>query len=148
AQIARMAQTSVRHRPMSRTSLPRPPISQPQAWDAPLSERTVTETAMAVAQTFVAEVPLARTTARYPVLSPPRFPVLLPAEPADSVPSQLEDDAAEVATVVLQAPKRRSFVPLGAALLAAAIAVGAGLRLLGSPTYSISTASPAAATQN
>jgi len=148
AQITRMAQTSVRHGPMSQTSLARPPVSQPQAWDAPLSERAVTETAMAVAQTFVAEVPLARATARYPVLSPPRFPVLLPAEPADSVPSQLEDDAAEVATVVLQASKRRSFVPLGAALLVAAIAVGAGLRLLGSPTYSISTASPAAATQN
>jgi|KBSSwiStaDraftv2_1062776.scaffolds.fasta_scaffold00080_49 serine/threonine protein kinase len=161
AQIARMAQT-----PMSQTSLPpppvsqtqqwdvptpqrqlqHPPVSQTQAWDAPMSQRAVTE--MAVAQTFVAEVPLARTTARYPVLSPPRFPVLLPAEPADSVPSQLEDDAAEVATVVLQAPKRRSFVPLGAALLVAAIAVGAGLRLLGSPTYSIPTASPAAATQN
>jgi len=70
---------------------------------------------------------------------------LRPAEPVDP---QLEGEEPELATVVLPAPERRSFVPAGAAILVAAIAVWIGLRLLHSHPYSMPTALPAATAQN
>jgi len=73
---------------------------------------------------------------------------LRPAEPVDPIPPQLEGEDPELATVVLPAPKRRSFVPAGAAILVVAIAVWIGLRLPGSQPYSIPTALPAATAQN
>jgi len=107
------------------------------------------------AEALVAGAPVAgalamRTlaTARYPVLSPPRFPILRPAEPVDPIPPQLEDEDPELATVVLPVPRRRSFVPAGAAILVVAIMVWIGLRVLGSQAYSILSALPAATAQN
>ncbi|MFL6600906.1 MAG: protein kinase domain-containing protein [Steroidobacteraceae bacterium] len=130
AEIGLVPQTTPRHAPIPDVPIPEiPALPQPLVPHMSLAEALVTGTPMAASL----------AAARFPVLSPPRFPVLLPAEPADPTPTQLEDEEPEVATVVLQAPKRRSFVPAGAVILVVAMTVWTGLRLLGSQGYSIST---------
>jgi outer membrane biosynthesis protein TonB len=86
-------------------------------------------------------------SARYPVLLPPRFPVLLPPEPAEPTPRPFAYEEPDPVPTAQQSPKRRSFVPAGAALAVVLIAVWAGLHLFDSQAYSRTTAAPAATAQ-
>jgi hypothetical protein len=164
-----MPHTPMPHAPVLDTSMPHAPMPHAPApdtpdWHTPDTDKAVGKALVGdtlVAEALVAEVLAAGTSvagtpttgatlaaARYPVLSPPRFPILLPAEPADPIPPQLEDEEPALATVVLPAPKQRSFVPAGAAILVVGIAVWTGLRLLGSQAHSIPTASTTATAQS
>jgi serine/threonine protein kinase len=85
----------------------------------------------------------------YPVLLPPRYPVLLPPEPPDSTSPHLAHEEPDPLTFLQQSPpRRRSFVPAGAAMLILLIVVWTGLRLLASQAYSRPTALPAPTAQN